>query len=127
MHTPSVSPKIAFSDSCGYTTGTCPRNRFRKSSFEPYSAAPGRISASAAAISSSVRAFIVRNNPRIPGDSIWKTPMVRPSAMTAQVAGSFSGIAAKSMVRAFGQGVTPSGAMEEVEEVKEVEKQSDEG
>jgi len=27
--------------------------------------------------------------------------MVRPSAMTAQVAGSFSGIAAKSIVRAF--------------------------
>src|SRR5271157_237133 len=46
--------------------------------------------------------------------------MVRPSAMTAQVAGSFSGMAAKSMVRALGQGVTPSGAMEEVEEVNEV-------
>src|SRR5208283_5874058 len=64
---------------------------------------------------------MVRNRPRMPGDSIWKTPMVRPSAMTAQVAGSFSGMAAKSMVRACGQGVTPSGAMEEVKEVEEEE------
>src|SRR5208337_960857 len=120
MHTPSVSPRMLFKDSCAYTTGSLPRSRFRKSSFDPYSEAPGRISARAAAISSSVRAFMVRNSPRIPGDSIWKTPMVRPSAMTAQVAGSFSGITAKSMVRAFGQGVTPSAAMEEVEEVKGV-------
>src|SRR5271165_3182200 len=36
--------------------------------------------------------------------------MVRPAAITSHVAGSFSGMAAKSIVRAFGQGVTPSGA-----------------
>ena len=110
MHTPSVSPRIGSSFGCANVISSCPRSRFTNSSFDPYSAAPGRISAKACAISSSVRAFIVRNSPRMAGDSIWKTPIVRPAAITSHVAGSFSGMASKSISRGCGHGVTPSGA-----------------
>ena len=103
MHTPSVSPRIFWSSGCANVISSSFRSRFTNNSFDPYSAAPGRISANACAISSSVRAFIVRKRPRMAGDSIWKTPMVRPAAITSHVAGSFSGIASKSISRAVGQ------------------------
>ena len=110
IHTPCESPRIFLSAGCAYLISSCLRSRFKNNSFDPYSAAPGRISANACATSSSVRAFIVRNSPRIAGDSIWNTPIVRPSAMTLHVAGSFSGMASKSISRGLGHGVTPSGA-----------------
>src|SRR5882762_1279491 len=92
IHTPSVSPRIVSSSGCANVISSSLRSRFKNNSFDPYSAAPGRISANACATSSSVRALIVRNSPRMAGDSIWKTPIVLPAAITSHVAGSFSDI-----------------------------------
>src|SRR6267154_1850215 len=61
MQTPSESPRISLSAGCAYSISSCPRSRFTNNSFDPYSAAPGRIRANACATSSSVRAFIRRN------------------------------------------------------------------
>src|SRR6266853_873936 len=67
MQTPSESPSIFWSAGCAYWISSSPRSRFTNNSFDPYSAAPGRIRANACATSSSVRAFIVRKRPRMAG------------------------------------------------------------
>src|SRR5260221_11118074 len=69
MRTPSVSRRIGSSEACAYVGFSFPVSRFTNNSFDPYSAAPGRMIASAIAMASSVRAFIMRSMLRIAGDA----------------------------------------------------------
>ena len=62
----------------------------------PDSAGPGRTNATAATVSSSVRACSMRNRWRMAGDSSWKQLSVSPAAMAAAAIGSSSGTASGS-------------------------------
>ena len=64
----------------------------------PDSAGPGRTSATAAIVSSSVRASSMRSRWRIAGDSSWKQLSVSPAARRSHVAGSGSGMRSTSSV-----------------------------
>src|ERR1051325_5931564 len=99
---PCVSASVARSRSVGWLTAPSPRRRRQNASFIPDSAGPGRTSATAATVSSSVRASSIRNRCRIAGDSSWKQFSVSPAAIAAEAIASSSAIAPRSM--ALGSG-----------------------